>query len=291
MPENIASELPASFTFSQSSLQDYFDCPRRFQLRYIEHLAWPAVETEPALENERRQQEGQLFHRIVQQHLVGLPTGKLARLANTPDLSRWWENYLGYTFDINDYAQYTELTLTAPVGTHRLLAKYDLVAIKAGDAVPDEGKAIIFDWKTYHKRPKDEWMAARMQTRVYRALLIQAAAYLNIPSGENHGTPFRPEQVEMIYWYADFPSEPTRFPYSAAQYKRDWDTLTDVVNEIGNHRHFPLTEDEKKCAYCPYRSYCNRGGKAGTIDESEAEMEAAATEFNLNFEQIAEIEF
>jgi len=73
MPENLKSELSPSFTFSQSSLQDYFDCPRRFQLRYIEHLAWPAVETEPVLENERRQQEGQLFHRMVQQHLVGLP--------------------------------------------------------------------------------------------------------------------------------------------------------------------------------------------------------------------------
>ena len=80
---DLKSELPASFNFSQSSLQDYFDCPRRFQLRYIEHLIWPAVETEPVLENERRQQEGQLFHRMVQQHLVGLPVEKLTRLANS----------------------------------------------------------------------------------------------------------------------------------------------------------------------------------------------------------------
>ena len=56
MSDELKSELPGSFIFSQSSLQYYFDCPRRFQLRYIEHLAWPAVETEPVLENERRQQ-------------------------------------------------------------------------------------------------------------------------------------------------------------------------------------------------------------------------------------------
>jgi hypothetical protein len=280
MPDDTPkAELPASFTFSQSSLQDYVDCPRRFQLRYIEQLAWPAVEAEPALENERRQQEGQLFHRMVQQHLIGLSIEKLARLANTPGLSRWWENYLNYKFDITGYAQSTELTLAAPAGTYRLLAKYDLIAVK-----PEE-QAIIFDWKTYHKRPRDEWMAARLQTRVYRALLVQAGAHLN------GGTPFQPEQVQMIYWYAGFPSEPAHFPYNAAQYKRDWDALTSLINEIGNHRHFPLTDDEKKCAYCPYRSYCNRGEKAGTMDESEAEMEAAATEFNLNFEQIAEIEF
>lgn len=279
MPEQLKSELNPSFAFSQSSLQDYFDCPRRFQLRYIERLTWPAIETEPVMENERRQQEGQLFHRMVQQRLVGLPVEKLTRQATSPDLSRWWQNYLGYQFELDGFAKYTELALAAPIGTQRLLAKYDLVAILPGQ------KAIIFDWKTYHKRPKDEWMAVRMQTRVYRALLVQAGTYLN------GGTPILPGQVEMVYWYADFPSEPTRFPYDAAQYKRDWDALTGIIKEISALRTFPLTEDEKKCAYCPYRSYCNRGGKAGALEDAEAEMETAAGEFNLNFEQIAEIEF
>ena len=191
MPDELRSELPDSFTFSQSSLQDYYDCPRRFQLRYIEHLAWPAVETEPVLENERRLQEGQLFHRMVQQHLVGLPIEKLTQLANTPDLSRWWENYLDHDFNISGYLQHAELTLSAPVGTHRLLAKYDLIAVAPGK------NAIIYDWKTYHKRPKDEWMAARMQTRIYRALLIQAGAFLN------GAVPIQPEQVEMNVRAAD----------------------------------------------------------------------------------------
>ena len=279
MTEALKSELTASFTFSQSSLQDYYECPRRFQLRYIEHLAWPAIETEPVLENELRLQQGQLFHRMIQQHLVGLPVEKLAGLANTPDLKRWWENYLGYDFDISGYTIYPELILAAPVGTRRLVAKYDLLAIKAGQ------KALIFDWKTTHKRPRNEWMAARLQTRVYRALLVQAGAYLM------GGNPIQPEQVEMIYWYSDFPSEPAHFPYNAAQFKRDWDALAALIYEIGNHRHFPLTEDEKKCTYCPYRSYCNRGGKAGTMGEAEEGMEEITSESALNYEQIAEIEF
>ena len=275
----ISPSLPSGFTFSQSSLQDYSDCPRRFQLRYIEQLLWPAVETEPVLENERRQQEGQHFHRMVQQHLIGLPAETLARLANSPTLSRWWGNYLN-AIDLRCLKEigglHTELTLVAPVGTYRLLAKYDLIAVKPGE------QAFIYDWKTYHKRPRDEWMAARQQTRVYRAILVQAGAYLN------GGNPFHPEQIEMIYWYADYPSEPARFPYNAALYTRDWETLTSLINEIGNHRHFPLTEDEKKCAYCPYRSYCNRGGKAGTLDEM---AETELTGNDINFEQIAEIEF
>ena len=280
MPDDaLKSQLPQAFTFSQSSLQDYTDCPRRFQLRYIEKLSWPAVETEPVLENERRQQEGLLFHRMAQQYLIGLPVETLTRLANTPDLSRWWENYLNATDlrSLRDAGRLdTELTLAAPIGTYRLLAKYDLVAVKSG------GGAIIYDWKTYLKRPKDEWMVARMQTRVYRVLLIQAGATIN------EGKPFQPEQIEMIYWYSDFPSEPARLPYTASQYKRDWDALVSIISEISHHVHFPLTQDEKKCAYCPYRSYCNRGERAGNTDEM---MESEWKGLDINFEQIAEIEY
>ena len=43
MPD-LKSTLPAQFAFSQSSLQDYADCPRRFQLRYLDKLIYPAIE-------------------------------------------------------------------------------------------------------------------------------------------------------------------------------------------------------------------------------------------------------
>ena len=272
-------ELPPSFTFSQSSLQDYVDCPRRFQLRYIEQLAWPAVETEPVLENERRQQEGALFHRMAQQYLIGLPAEKLTPLATSPDLACWWDNFLSATAIQNlrtISSLHTEITLVAPVGTQRLLGKYDLITLDAS------GKATIYDWKTYLKRPRDERMAARLQTSIYRALLVQAGATLN------GGKPLEPQAIEMIYWYAGFPSEPTRFPYSTAQYKRDWDALTSLIAEINHHRHFPLTNDEQKCAYCPYRSYCNRGEKAGDMDDL---LESELTGTEINFEQVAEIAF
>jgi hypothetical protein len=266
--------LPNSFSFSQSSLQDYSDCARRFELRYIERLQWPAVETAPVLENERRQLEGQQFHRMVQQSLIGLPPEKLARMANTPGLSRWWDNFLAHGPHLEGFKLHTELGLSAPVGTHRLLAKYDLLAVK-------DGQAIIFDWKTYHKRPKDEWMRARLQTKVYRALLVLAGAHLN------GGKPFEPEQIEMVYWYADFPEEPSKFPYDSSQHKRDWDSLLKLIGEISAKQSFPLTDDEKKCACCAYRSYCNRGVTAGELDDLETELSA----LDVNLEQIQEIEF
>ncbi len=81
-------------TLSQSSLQDYHDCPRRFELRYLQQLAYPAIETEPALENEQHQKEGEYFHRLAQQYLIGIPSEQVGKLANTPNLQRWWENFL-----------------------------------------------------------------------------------------------------------------------------------------------------------------------------------------------------
>jgi CRISPR/Cas system-associated exonuclease Cas4 (RecB family) len=265
-------------TLSQSSLQDYHDCPRRFELRYLEQLSYPAIETEPALENEKHQQEGEYFHRLVQQSLIGIPAEQIGRLANTPNLQRWWGNFMDFE-GLRDLRNlHPEIALSAPLGKFRLLAKYDLIGLA------QDGRVAIYDWKTYRKRPKDEWLAARWQTRVYRALLVRAGAHLN------GGKPFEPEQVEMIYWFSDFPAEPARFPYSAAQYKRDWDALTTLEKEITTASTFPLTEDRAKCNYCPYRSYCDRGIRAGEAED--AELESGAEElFDINFEQIGEIAF
>jgi CRISPR/Cas system-associated exonuclease Cas4 (RecB family) len=276
----LTSKIPAQFTFSQTSLQDYADCQRRFQLRYLDRLLYPAAESEPALENERRQKEGQDFHRLAQQYLVGIPPEKLARLANTSDLQRWWDNFVAFSQEnlTSLTSLYPEMTLSAPLGEFRLVAKYDLIA--AGE----NGKFVIYDWKTYRTRPRNEWLSARWQTRVYRALLVAAGSYLN------GGRPIVPERCEMVYWFANFPDDPARFPYDESQYKRDWDALVKLTDEIRTASSYPLTDDRQMCAYCTYRSYCDRGIQAGSLDALEAEMEAESL-FDVNFEQIGEIEF
>src|SRR4030042_105354 len=120
-------------TLSQSSLQDYVDCAQRFKLRYLDRLSYPAVETEPALENEKHQQEGEYFHRLVQQHLIGIPAEQIARFANTPNLQRWWENFQKNLTGFRDLLSlYPEATLSAPLGKYRLLAQYDLIALQDG---------------------------------------------------------------------------------------------------------------------------------------------------------------
>jgi hypothetical protein len=267
------------------------DCAQRFKLRYLDRLSYPAAETEPTLENEKHQQEGEYFHRLLQQYLIGIPAEQIAKFANTANLQRWWENFwnskdltglrAGFGEQTGDRRDptglYPEATLSAPLGKYRLLAKYDLIAVQ-------DGRAVIYDWKTYHKRPRNEWLAARMQTRIYRALLVQAGAHLN------NGQSFQPEQIEMIYWFADFPEEPARFPYTSAQYQRDWDSLLKLAEEVASASSYPLTEDRQKCLFCTYRSYCERGIRAGDVEQAEAEMEAEEL-FDVNFEQIGEIAF
>lgn len=267
-------------TLSQSSLQDYNDCPRRFDLRYLQQLAYPAIEAEPALENEQHQREGEYFHRLIQQYFIGIPEKQLAKAANTDSLERWWTSFINtkkLTALRNLSGLKTEITLSAPLGAFRLVAKYDLIAT-------DEKKFYIYDWKTYRKRPKTEWLAIRWQTRIYRALLVQAGAHLN------GGAPIQPEQIEMIYWFSEFPNDPAHFPYQADQFKRDWDALTRYADDIKSASTYPKTDDTTRCLYCPYRSYCNRGIRAG--DALDAELESEAEElFDINFEQIGEIEF
>ena len=282
--------VPVDLQFSQASLQDFVDCPRRFYLRYVLRVAWPAVAAEPVEEYERHQQLGQTFHRMVQQHLIGIPEARLTPLATDPDLERWWRNYCVYrpAEMLADGVRYPEVTLTAALAERRLLAKYDLIVVQPGEQATGS-RAVIFDWKTSPKRTKPVTLKARLQTRVYRYLLARAGAHLN------DGQSFEPAQIEMIYWFAEHPEAPVRLPYNAAQYHDDEVYLTGLIEQILSldEDAFLPTEDERRCAYCPYRSYCDRGVKAGALRDDEAETveDVAELRVGFDFEQIAEIAF
>jgi hypothetical protein len=277
LPQQSGLEPESPFTFSQSSLQDYSNCPQRFKLRYVDGLVWPAVEAEPISEAEARQRDALLFHRMMQQHFLGLPPLKLGATAISSDLARWWGNFTSAGLDWHTYECHPEWTMIAPVGKHRLLCKYDLIALWAG-------KAMIYDWKTYARRPLDEWLAARWQTRVYRAMLVRAGAELN------EDRPFEPGNISMIYWFAEFPTEPAVLPYDDQRYRRDWSAIEELAREISEAHTFPLTQDTAHCRFCVYRSLCDRGGQAGNLRDSQADDPEGAP-FELDFEQIGEIEY
>jgi hypothetical protein len=281
------SALPDSFHFTQSSLQDYVDCPRRFQLRHVLGQPWPAVESEPLLERERLAELGRRFHQMAQRHTVGMPVEQIAASAGDPDLARWWWNYLNVPpGDLPSTLRRAELTLTAPLaplsatesGRERgkLAAKYDLLALDPGR------RAVIVDWKTERKRPTRAQLAARMQTRVYRYVLVEAGTVLN------GGRPIEPEQVTLVYWFAQFPAEPEVLAYDSAQHAEDAAHLTGLVDEIAarTEDEWPKSDGDKHCSFCTYRSLCERGVAAGAGDEDDMELD-----LDIDLAQVEEIAY
>ncbi len=282
--------LPFDLQLSQASLQDFVDCRRRFQLRHVLHQAWPALAVEPALENERHLQQGEAFHRMIQQHLLGVPAARLTQMAEAlpadADLARWWRNYTTSAPVRADLAgaRHAELVLSASLADYLLLAKYDLVVHAPGQ------QALIFDWKTARRRPARAWLANRLQTRVYPFVLVEAGAYLN------DGQPIPAEQVEMVYWFADYPDQPERFAYSADLHEENRRYLLALVDEMERLAEsepvWPLTPVLERCRFCVYRSLCDRGLRAGRLDELEDEAAGAVDlTLDIDFEQIAEIAY
>jgi CRISPR/Cas system-associated exonuclease Cas4 (RecB family) len=272
--------LPSNFQFSQASLSDYVDCPRRFQLRYVLEQEWPAIESEPIAERERLADLGQRFHRLAQQHVQGLPGEALHNLAAVdPDLARWWANFLklevgswklevggGFTIPATRRA---EVMFSIPLGAHRLVAKYDLLAT-------DDGRAVVVDWKTERKRPDRSALLKRMQTRVYRYVL--AKLYPSLP----------PESMALVYWFAEHPADPEVLAYDSAQLAKDENDLRDLVAEIESRTEdiWPLTPDERKCRFCTYRSLCDRGVAAGVAEADDVEVD-----LEIDLSQIDEIAY
>ncbi|MBN1888638.1 MAG: PD-(D/E)XK nuclease family protein [Thermoflexales bacterium] len=269
---------------SYSSLQDYQDCPRRFQLRYILEQPWPAVQSEPLLEHERYAELGRRFHRLVEQHLAGLPVATLTASIAEEELARWWRHYLNVPpADVLGLPlRRAELALSAPLstpgGTYRLMARYDLLAIAPGE------RAFIVDWKTERRRPTRPQLAGRMQTRVYRYVLVEAGQTLNA------GRPLEPENVSMVYWFAEFPAEPEVFSYDSAQHAAAAAALSTLLAEIATRTDdvFPLTADARHCRYCVYRSLCERGVEAEMSAVGEEENETETIEFDwTSIEEVA----
>lgn len=281
--------LPDVFRFSQRSLQDYVDCARRFQLRYVIGQRWPAPQVEPIQEQEIFIEQGLSFHRLVHRRLIGISEELLA--PKDPLLAEWWENYLRFPPpELPEAVRMPEAMLSAPLAGHRLTARYDLLAIDPGE------RAVIVDWKTSRYRPQRQLLGERLQTRVYLYLMIEGGEHL-------FGGTFQAEQVSMIYWFADYPTEPEIFVYSSAQHTDNRAYLTGLIEDIlsldkgleptVSIEVWPLTEEERRCKYCVYRSLCDRGVRAGTLDEAGldvAEMEERF-DFEFDLDDVEEIAF
>lgn len=275
--------IPPTFTFSQSSLQAFADCPRRFWLAYVEQLPWPAIEASPVQEHEALMRQGEHFHRLVQRAEIGIDPASVGAALTAP-LTAWFDAYRTHRpADLPTQFVEIERVLSVTVAAHaagetgdadsisnppisppsiRLAAKYDLIAAEPG------GRVVIVDWKTARRRSDPSTLRQRWQTIVYPYVLVEASA--GLPWG-----PVRPEQVEMRYWFTAAPAQPVSFRYDAAQHDANQRRLARLLTEIvagETESDFPKVADtptnrRRFCAFCIYRSRCNRGDAAGDLEE------------------------
>lgn len=270
--------LDPDFVFSQRSLSDFQACPRRFYLRYVARLAWPAASLSGAAlaRHEAHLRRGALFHRWIERHWLGIPPHSPAAGAAQAgdddmagDLAVWWERFLNTDFSDLPAQRLPELSLVAALGPYRLLARFDLLAIEEGS------RAVIVDWKTSRSRALLDADAMRrsLQTRVYLYALVTAGAACN------GGLPIAPAGCHLWYWLANFPEQPwIRISYSDAAYQADHDLLLalaeDAARRAGEHE-FPMTDDERQCAGCAYRALCRRTALPAAPPEDEADERSA----------------
>jgi hypothetical protein len=270
----LLTQLPPDFQFSQSSLNDFVDCARRFQLRYGERLDWPAPLAEPIQALEEDARLGAAFHLMLERYYLNLaiPTPRF------PKLRQWWEafRHTEQLLDLPNVLHKPEAVYSIPFAGTRLQARFDLVSIVPGKQI------VLVDWKT-GKPPKNgaEALWARMQTRVYFTVARKALA-------AEFGGAIPPEAISFVYWFAGDPDHPIRLtPPDEQTYQTFADQITAAIGSVqrlAQTEVWPLTDDLRKCRLCNYRSFCAREVSPAPADGLEEMLDllpALLDELNL----------
>lgn len=133
--------LPDEFQFSQSALQDYVDCHRRFYLRHVLRQRYPArVPAHARLRGAAG--PGRTLPSTCSAASDWCPGRNAAHRARRRRAGRVVDRYLNTALAGLPPQRYAELSLTLPLADRRLVAKFDLLAAQPGEA------AVIVDWKT-----------------------------------------------------------------------------------------------------------------------------------------------
>jgi predicted RecB family nuclease len=242
-------ELPR---ISSASLKDWSTCKRRFALRYRVNRYWPgpqARDTDP--EAAERIRTGQIFHRMVQQHALGLDVA-LILAAEQDALSRLaplWERFARSEHAIPPAESWTEAPLHFQFHHVPFMVRYDRL-VKDGDAWR------ILDWKT--GKESRGTLAASWQTRLYRFALVEAGHVYQ------EGRPITPESVQMVYWDVNKGREEA-FAYDATTYdqdRQDFEQFAEAMlapfdEALADDHRFPRTADRTECGRCAFDSHCN----------------------------------
>lgn len=261
-----------TIVFSQASLLAFAACKRRFQLRYLEKLAWP---NQPFTHKQRIALEhGQAFHQLAERYFLGLPI-KPADLGKS-QLRQWWQRFEENMLPFAAGKLMPELRLTVAAGEHFLNGRCDLIRVGQDQ---EEPSVHIYDWKTSQPKTQEE-LAQAWQTRLYLAIVSESGKTL-----VTEGTELDPEHIELTYWYAADPEAPRTISYSEEQHQQNWAELETLIQEIEScfaANDWPLTDNWSHCRVCTYATYCDRyesGSPVSLISEDLVEYEFDPIQF------------
>ncbi len=248
--------------FSASQVEAFSSCRRKYYYGSLVRLNWPAPFDRNFQKAEALTALGRDFHLAVQRVIQRILTIDEAVQTNQGRVRIWLERFSQTIALPSDGAVYAELPLTMAIGEDIWNGKIDSLAV-SGERVT------IYDWKTTRRPGERSVYAEAAQTRLYRALAVANRKALGI-------APNRFPDIEMIYWFANFPDKPIRFTYSESAYAEDLAVLTALAERMRStaEEDYPRTRDAKICAWCRYRTYCRPSFVAPEFDEEDFEPTA-----------------
>ena len=252
----MADLISPDFSFSQSNFQTFTYCRRRFYLRYIKKLIWPAqlVGDDQYIQD---RDAGVRFHRLVHQHFLGFDPELLKKVAKADSdhrVAEWFETFLTNPISRLEGKLTPEALYTANLAGHSVSAKVDLLQI-------DAGKVTIYDWKTSRKLPTVAILQKQAQSKVY-PLVVSRVFQKDLAA-------FKPLLLSMVYWEANFPEQTIVIKSSLPDWEKYETEIAELIDLILSleKEEFVKTPDIRKCGWCEYRSYCQRGNVAQDWEE------------------------
>ena len=188
-------------SFSAAKIQDFLDCERRYELKYLLKQSWPSIPSEPIVEIEENIQKGNAFHFLIFQFFSGIPKEKLISSIENTDIQTWFGSFLEFSKNIIHKNTYPEFHIISQLNDLRLTAVFDLIYLTANN------KIIIFDWKTSRFIPKKTTLSLKVQTILYPYLIYETYQEF-LPQ-----TCLVPEDISMQYWYPAAPKAEYVFKY------------------------------------------------------------------------------
>ena len=204
-PSKIVWEKPLRIT--QAHLKVLAESPHRFQRQFLDDLGMPSVAG-----NAEAIARGKQFHQLMHQRSLQLPVEALVE--GDRDLQRYFEAYEQQPPSLLEGDRVAEYPLATPLSSFQLFGVLDVL-------VRNADRMQIVDWKTYRRALTAERLKEDWQTRLYLFLLAEWSG-------------LAPENLSMVYWFAEAPELSVEIGYSAGDCERDRRDISALLEKLNS---------------------------------------------------------